>query len=306
MKVLDNHQLKILKSTGSAVALGTFDGMHLGHKRIINSAKENANGVPVVCYTFENIPASIFDDRKKPIFTLEEKLEALEKQGVDYVYMPKFTREFAASTREEFLDFLRDELNAKVLSAGFNYTFGYGARGDAAFMKEYAKKHGMRAIVCDKVTFEGKAVSSSRIREALLNRDMKSAHAMLGEPFALSGKVVYGKRLGGKIGFPTANFEYPDKIEICRGVYVTRVCIDNVYYPSITNIGVRPTVENTDRMNVETHIIGFEGDLYGKTVKVEFFSFLREECKFSGVEQLVFQLEKDKKIALQYDFSVIK
>lgn len=306
MEILTLSQLDILKKTGASVALGTFDGVHMGHRRILSLAKENANGMPVLCYTFENIPASIFSDSKQPIYTMQEKLAALADCGVDYVYMPRFTREFSQQSSGEFLDFLRDRLHAHALAFGFNYSFGFGAQGDAQVMCEYAKKNGIVTSVGEGVSFEGETVSSSRIRALLSEGDISRANIMLTSPFTLTGEVVHGKHLGHRIGFPTINFVYPNKIEVKRGVYISRVELHGVKYPAITNIGVRPTVENTDNVNVETHIIGCEEELYGSTVSVELHAFRREERRFEGVEALVRQLEKDKKIALQYDFSMLQ
>ena len=307
MKVLNESELEILNSTGASVALGTFDGLHIGHRTIIDMAKRHANGMPVVCCTFENIPASLFIKDRLPVFTPKEKLDALLKMGVDYVFMPRFTSEFAEHSSIQFLDFLRDNMHAKVLCAGFNYTFGYKASGNSQAIIDYANKNGIQAYISKPVSYEGQPVSSTRIRNALFYGDIKNANAMLSSPFTLSGTVICGKKLGRTIGFPTVNFYYPEnKTPLKRGVYVTRVNIAGVYYPAITNIGVRPTVENTKNVNVETNIIGFSGDLYGKEVAVEFFSYIREEKRFSGIEELSERLEKDKKIALQYDFTVLK
>ncbi len=306
MKILDATQLNILRESGASVALGTFDGVHMGHRHILRLAKENANGMPVVCFTFENIPASLFDESKLPIFTVEEKLEALREEGIDYVYIPRFTRKFAKKSYEEFLDILRDDLSAKVVTCGFNYSFGHMAKGRAEDLEKYAAENGMKAFVCDSIEYGTVTVSSTRIRREIMAGNIEEANHMLGRPFTLSGEVIGGKRLGNKIGFPTINFAYPHKITAKRGVYISRTAVDGVYYPAITNIGLRPTVEDTDKMNVETHIIGFEGDLYGRMMDVQLYSFLREEKRFSGIDGLINQLEKDKKIALQYDFCMIE
>lgn len=306
MKILKNTELNILKGSGASVALGTFDGVHMGHREILHLAKENANGMPVVCFTFENIPALIFDDSKMPVFTIEEKLDALAKAGVDYVYMPKFTKEFAAHSHMEFLEFLRDSLFAKIISCGFNYSFGYMAKGRAQDIRNFAEENDMTAFISGSIEYGGKTVSSTRIRKEIVAGNIEEANILLGSMFTLSGKVVAGKRLGHTLGFPTINFTYPDKIIAKRGVYISRVKADGVIYPAITNIGMRPTVENTDKMNVETYIIGYSGDLYGRLMNVELVKFIREEHKFSSIDELKKQLEQDKKIALQYDFSMIQ
>ena len=173
-------------------------------------------------------------------------------------------------------------------------------------MCEYAKENGIVTSVGEGVSFEGETVSSSRIRALLSEGDISRANIMLTSPFTLTGEVVHGKHLGHRIGFPTINFAYPNKIEVKRGVYISRVELHGVKYPAITNIGVRPTVENTANVNVETHIIGCEEELYGNTISVELHAFRREERRFEGVEALTQQLEKDKKIALQYDFSMLQ
>ena len=306
MEILSVSKLDTLKKTGASVALGTFDGVHMGHRSILALARENAKNMPVVCYTFENIPASVFSGDKQPIYTTREKLAALEACGVDYVFMPVFTREFSQHSPAEFLDFLRDSLCAHALAFGFNYSFGKDARGNAQLIEDYAKGSGIKTAVGKGVMFEGQTVSSSRIRALIKEGNMQSVNKMLTLPFKLTGEVVHGKHLGSRIGFPTINFAYPHKIVAKRGVYVSRVRLLGEYYPAITNIGVRPTVEDTDSMNVETHIMGCDMDLYGKTVSVELHSFLRDERRFDGVDELCAQLERDKKIALQYDFSMLQ
>ena len=289
----------------TSIALGTFDGMHIGHQHILHTAK--AQGKALAAFSFENIPAAHFNPAVKAIFTREEKIQAFSREGVQYLILRKFDRHIMDMPARDFLDYLQHSLHAEVIVCGFNFSFGRNAEGKPALLQQYARTHGIRAIVCEPVNMQNMAVSSTQIREAIAAGDIPTVNALLGRAYALQGIVHSGKHLGHQIGFPTANISIPmEKLSPKRGVYATIAVIDNRRYPAMTNIGVRPTVENSTVQNAETHIIGFEGDLYGRELTILFCSYLREEKRFAGVDSLVSQLCKDKEIALQKCFPVLK
>ncbi|MBR4078763.1 MAG: bifunctional riboflavin kinase/FAD synthetase [Christensenellaceae bacterium] len=282
----------------TAVALGTFDGLHIGHKQILDNAGKS--GLPVVAYSFANIPAAYFGKPIKALLTRDEKIAAFREYGVDYLLLVPFDEMIMNMSARDFLDFLYYKLNARVISCGFNYSFGRNAEGNPELLMEYCAEKGIQAMIAEPVMLGSETISSTHIREALNIADLSAATQMLGRYFSLSGSVTHGKRLGNTIGFPTANIPFSEnKITPKFGVYATKVIIDGVEYPAMTNVGVRPTVEKTDMPNSETYIIGYDGDLYGKHLKIDFLDYIREEKRFSGVEELQNQLKKDEKTALQ-------
>ena len=290
-----------------SVALGTFDGLHIGHREIINLAKKYSANIPVMVYAFENIPASYFGSKEKAILSYQEKLMVMSTLDIDFLTMIKFDEKIVNMPPRDFLDYLNYEIDAEVISCGFNYTFGKNAEGDSEFLRTYCKDHGLICSIAPPVLYEGEYVSSTGIRKALSNGDIKAANAMLSYEYFILGTVVEGKRLGNSIGFPTANIKFPDEKLVPKfGVYATRTVIDGKEFPSITNIGVRPTVENTHIANAETFIIGFDSDIYNKEIKVCFINYMRPEKKFSSVEELKNQLLFDREIALQTYFSMLE
>ena len=299
------YELDNFHEEATAVALGTFDGLHIGHKQIMDNAK--MSGLPVVAYSFANIPAAYFGKPIKALLSRGEKIDAFREYGVDYLMLVPFDETIMNMPARDFLDFLYYKLNASVISCGFNYTFGRKTEGNPKVLQEYCAEKGIEAMIADPVVIGDEAVSSTRIRHALLDADVKLAAKMLGRYFSLSGIVSRGKRLGNTIGFPTANVPFTEnKITPKFGVYASRAIIDGVGYPGMTNVGVRPTVEQTDLPNSETYIIGYDGDLYGKQLIIEFLDYIREEKCFSGVEELQNQLKKDEKTALQMYNLMIK
>lgn len=281
-----------------AVALGTFDGLHIGHQRILENAKQH--GLPLVAYSFANIPAAYFGKDVKAIFSREEKIAVFEDYAPDYLLLAPFDETIMNMPARDYLDFLYYKLNARVISCGFNYTFGRKADGTADVLRAYAKEKGIVAEISPAITLEDMPVSSTRIRSALLEGEIALANAMLGKHYFIMGTVRHGKHLGNKIGFPTVNIPLaPEKLCPKTGVYAACVTLRGKTYPAMTNIGVRPTVEHTDIPNAETYIIGFDGDLYGKELRIELLAFLRAEVKFPSVEKLKEQLKKDEKTALQ-------
>lgn len=284
----------------TAVALGTFDGMHLGHRSIIERMVREADGMRTAAYTFRNIPAAYFGGRAEALFTEAEKISAFEALGVDVLVLEEFDRKIAEISPERFVDRLTDGLGARKIYAGFNYTFGAAARGTSMVLERLARERGAEVSIADPVTYKGEPISSTRIRAALAAGDAEKAEAMLGAPYVMHGVVQGGKRLGRSIGFPTVNF-YPPKHKLCpmHGVYASYVLFEGERYIGITNIGSRPTVDDGDAVNLETHIIGFHRDIYGKPIEIQLKRRLRGEVKFAGVTELQNQLSRDKRAAIQ-------
>ncbi|MBQ9941560.1 MAG: bifunctional riboflavin kinase/FAD synthetase [Christensenellaceae bacterium] len=293
----------------TVAALGTFDGVHLGHKKIIQTLKDLAaeKGLASLVCTFSNVPASYFrPEEVGALSTADEKQAALEEAGVDLLLMQPFDAHMAQISPEAFVDGLADVLRVRAIVVGFNFTFGHKARGNAQFLTEYAGKKGIEVHILPPVEVGGSPVSSTRIRTLLCEGDASGARELLGYGYKIQGEVVNGKKLGRLLGFPTANC-FLQKGKLCpkKGVYISMVHFDGQTHCGITNIGQRPTVRDGDRLNVETHILGFDGDLYGHRITVCLRRYLRGETRFNDVEELRLQMEQDKRCAEEY-FSLYK
>ena len=299
MQLIDRSNAGEIAGQNTAIALGTFDGLHVGHQELIRTLKSNAAGLKTMASTFSNIPASFFDNNKRLLFTPEEKTRTFEKLGLDYLFMEPFDEHIANMAPDDFARYLFDTLGAKLLVVGFNYTYGYKAGGNAEHLKSFAKRYGARVEIVSAINMLGEPVSSTRVRKALKDGDAELAEKLLGRPYEYVNTVEQGKHLGRTIGFPTVNF-YPsdDKLSPRTGVYASIAEYNGIEYPAMTNIGVRPTVENTQRLNVETNIMGFNKDIYGQQVIIKLKHFIRPEQKFAGVEELKAQLTKDRQTSL--------
>ena len=296
-----NFSTSALAKTGkqSAIALGCFDGVHLGHSEIISKAVEQAkkDSLLSVVWSFQTPPKSFFANKNDPqglLTTLSEKKKLIRSLNVDTLICVPFNKNIAKlSPREFFEDILISRLNAKHIFCGFNYRFGYKGSGDVKLLASLCKEFGIDLTVLSEIKIENVTVSSTAIRSYLANGEPQKAKNMLGRPFSLRGKVKDGQHLGRKLGFPTVNQEVPiDKLLIKNGVYLTRVKFNGKTKFGVTNIGLRPTVQGKEPI-CETHILDFKGDLYGKYVTVEFLEFIRSETKFSNISDLAQQIDQD-------------
>lgn len=299
--ILINDDLRDKKFENTYVALGSFDGIHKGHLVLIDEIIQKAkkNGGKSVVYTFENHPLSVVDKEKAPKLLLnnDDKKEILEELGVDVLCLKKFNNDLMKLEPEEFIVNLISEFNVKGIVVGFNYKFGYKNKGDVQFLKELSKKFNFELCVEDPYKIDEEIVSSTKIRNLISCGDIKKANDMLGRCYCLSGIVVGGKRLGRTIGFPTANLKTLDTMLIPKiGVYYTNVKIKDKIYKGITSVGNNPTV-NGKNTTIETYILDFNEDIYDSNIKVYFISRLRDEKKFSGLDELKKQLEMDKNFA---------
>ena len=293
MKVIDFAQKY---DAPVVLCLGHYESLHLGHVSIL----QNAAGIA------EKLGASVmlmtFDERDNPrfgrvILNFEERLARAEKLGAALALRIEPTAEFMGQTAEEFLGALSRSLDIRGMPCGFDFRFGKGRAGDAEYLKEFCADGNILFSVAEKVEYGGEKISSTAIKAALEAGDVKRANAMLGYRFSITGKVEQGRKEGRKMGFPTANIEWPkDKATLKPGVYLTDAEIGGRRYKGVTNYGAAPTF-GFDKVIAETHFIGYDGDLYGESVTVEFCEFLREIRRFSCADELRGQLEKDKRQA---------
>ncbi len=283
------------------IALGAFDGVHVGHQSIIHQAMELAASIGghSMVFTFSNHPLSVIAPQQMPAqigdnLSREQILAAL---GVDVLVSVPFTKELARISPEEFLALLRDNFAPRYVVVGPNYTFGYRGKGTQRLLQRLAGEYGFQAEICPAVLEDGRPVSSTRIRELIKEGELIKVNAFLGRPFTFSGRVMHGDRRGRKLGFPTANLAIGEqRAMLPNGVYAVRVLYRGSFYYGIANIGTNPTFAGCTR-RLEVNIFDFAGDLYDQPLQVEFWERLRNEQKFSSSEYLVRQLHKDMKAA---------
>lgn len=295
----DNFKTKLKSDT--YVALGSFDGLHLGHMSLINKIQElsKKDGSCSMVLTFENHPLSIINKHMMPklIMSNQEKIKCLEKLNIDILNMASFNEEFMKISPEDFIEKLIYTYNVKGLVVGYNYRFGYKNFGDIELLHKLSKKIGFQLYIMESVKYENEVVCSTRIRGLIREGNILRSNKMLGRYFGLRGVVIKGKQFGRTMGFPTVNLDYDTNyITPKGGVYMSVVEYKNKLYTGITNIGYNPTV-NGDKLGIETHILDFNENVYGERLSVYFLERIREEKKFDSPKQLAEQLEKDKEYA---------
>ena len=288
----------IMRQEDCVVVLGNFDGVHKGHQRLFQVAKDRAkaNGLETVVFSFYPHPTWVIgDNRKALIMSRRDKKQVIGEMGIDELIEYPFTKTFAAISPETFfVDILMKRLKAKILVVGSNYYFGKGKTGTPNFLRQLGEKYNIEVCIVDAVKIGGSMISSSSIRKLILEGNMEQANEMLGHPYMVVGNVVQGKQLGRTIGFPTINLiADPDRVYPPNGVYATFVKVYNKVYMGMTNIGINPTVLGQKKM-IETHIFNYDADIYGEAVEIYFYHFIRPEQKFKDVETLKVQIEKDK------------
>jgi riboflavin kinase/FMN adenylyltransferase len=281
----------------SAVALGAFDGIHLGHRAILGTAVALARQgkIRALACTFDRHPMEVLqpDRAPMPITTLEERLELIAGAGIDTTVVIPFTPAVASVEAKAFVqDVLVGTLEAREIVVGFNHRFGRGARGDAQLLESLAAPLGFRAHIVPALMVDGVAVSSSEIRAALQRGDLPKAERLLGRPYSIRGEVVRGAGRGRTLGFPTANVKTERPLGLPVGVYVCRLLAGTRQHQAVVNVGYRPTFGETD-LSVEAHVLDFAGDLYDQKVTLTFLRRLREERKFPSVDALKEQIALD-------------
>lgn len=288
--------------TKTVLALGMFDGMHIGHKKLIETAVRLAkkDGLEAAVFTFSDHPQKLFGSKVARLCSNEERLAIMRKLGAKRIEQVEFTREIASLSPERFLDMLAEKMDPHTIVAGFNYTFGKGKSGNTELLSKLAVKKGIGIAIIPPVNFSNKPVSSTRIRELIEKGDVQGAQLMLGRPYTLGGEVVESRRIGRSIGFPTANILPEEERAIPQdGVYISMARVDGEMLPAVTNVGLNPTVGGKRRM-IETHIFDFSGDIYGSRIEVFFVKRLRGVKAFASLDELKAQIASDCKTARDY------
>lgn len=281
----------------TAIALGNFDGIHMGHQGLIKAMilKSKELGLKPSVLLFQNHTKMTLEGKGPQLLTtLEQKYSVLEDLGVEIIYTMEFNEQIMKLTPEEFVrDILVNKINIKAVIIGTDYRFGHKASGDANLLKELGNKYAFQVTILDPVYIDGNKVSSTLIRELLSKGDLEAVKLLLGREYTLTGKVVGGKKIGKTMGYPTANIELVYNSVIPKnGVYSTKTIVDGKTYLSATSVGFNPTFKE-DSLKIETHILDFNGDLYGKVIRLVFVKYLRDELKFENIEELKKQIDKD-------------
>lgn len=292
---------------GGVGTIGNFDGVHLGHKKILETvvARARETGKPSFAITFEPHPMAVLrpDHAPRRIQTLRQKEEVIAELGVDFLLVIPFTRDFSLTEPEEFArSLLRDRLGASELYLGAHFAFGRGKRGDLALLSRMGAECQFAVSAVAEVFYAGEPVSSTRIRRALERGAVVEANAMLGRSYELDGLVARGDRVGHQIGVPTVNLEPENELAPAEGVYVTEIEIRSFgrRFQSVTNIGRRPTLYEDYATTIETYVLDFSSDVYGDFVRLFFLDRLREERKFPSIMELKEQIQKDIGEARRY------
>ena len=291
--------------TPSVATIGFFDGVHLGHRHLINQVKIAASqcGWCSSIITFPVHPRQVIQSDYQPslLSSLEEKIELLASTGIDNCILLPFTRELSMLTAWEFMQLLYDKYKVRMLVIGYDHRFGHNRAETFEDYCRYGRDLGIHIMQATAYTQEQDKVSSSAIRRALLSGDVITAKNYLGYNYFLEVTIVGGYQVGRKIGFPTANLrvDFPNKLIPSIGVYAVRVSVNGQDYKGMLNIGHRPTINNGTDLSIEVHILDFEGDIYNQQVRIEFIGFLRPEIKFDSIDELVLQIQKDKEEAIK-------
>lgn len=303
-----HYNLESFCASNPVVTIGTFDGVHQGHQMVIKQLKQLAhdhNGESVIFtfYPHPRIVTSPNETNLRLLTTKDEKIKLFEKQGIDHLVIFPFDEAFSQLSYAEFVKtILVEKMGTSCLVVGYDHRFGKNREGGYEYLQNCAKQFGFELIRTDVFSVDVENVSSTKIRMALEEGDIKKANNYLGSEFTLHGTVVDGEKLGRKMGFPTANIEASDKYKIIPGygVYAVYIEIGNNKYRGMLNIGMRPTFNNNaDNRSIEVNIFDFSEDIYGKEVTLVFMSKIRDEQKFAGIDALVHQLKYDQRAAIK-------
>jgi riboflavin kinase/FMN adenylyltransferase len=297
MRVIFDNNSSFSSYEPSAIALGTFDGIHLGHRALINELvyRKKKFGSQIIIYTFTRHPLTKLNPERVPpqIMLLPEKIRAFSYLDIDLLVLNDFNRRFIQQEPDDFVSQLLMNFNLKTLIVGYNFRFGYKGQGNVDLLRRFAEEKGFELVVVDPVKKEEEIVSSSLIRELIKEGNVSRAAECLGNPYSISGIIKHGYGRGKGLGFPTANLDYPKQKVIPKpGVYLTRCRTLGSWYWGVTNVGSNPTF-STGGLNIETHMLDFKGSLYKKRVRVFFVTRLRDEMAFSSSSGLVVQIRQD-------------
>ena len=285
-----------------ALAIGNFDGVHLGHQALLQRLRDEATarGLKPAVMTFEPHPREFFTPQKAParLTSLREKLELFAEAGVEYVYVCPFNSRFAAVTADDFMRrIVRDAMKAQVILVGEDFRFGAGRGGSVT---DFAKA-GFTLVNLPDVQRDGRRISSTAVREALAQADLERAARLLGRTYSISGKVVHGDKIGRQLGYPTANIHMLHDRPPLFGVYAVKLeGLADAHLPGVASLGVRPTVKANDRPKLEVHLFDFDQDIYGRHVRVHFLHKIRDEMKFADLATLKQWIQADESVARNY------
>lgn len=296
MKIIEQYD-ETIKSIPWCIALGSFDGVHLGHRKLIEILKEESrlNGTRSMVYTFNTHPRKILAPNKHIYLITDNKKrsEIIRQMGVDVLYLEDFNNIRDMSAEYFAKNILVDSFNVKSVVIGYNYRFGIKGEGNADDLKRYGEKYGFKVIIVDAFEVNGHTVSSSLLRHIIRSGNVDKVSEYLGRDFSVHGEVVYGKQNGEIMGFKTANIDVKKDITLPKkGVYYTSTKVHGRFYKSITNIGFNPTF-NGESLSVETHLLDFCEDIYGEEIEIFFHKHKRDEIKFNNFEELAKQIKSD-------------
>lgn len=286
----------------SAVCVGKFDGLHRGHRLLIDKTREEERrGLVSVALTFQTSPRRFLDQERFNIVDNRERGMLFERTGISRLVQWEFNENVARMEPEDFLRQLIRDLSMRILVVGEDFRFGYRGAGDIKILRALAPRLGFRPLIIPKLREGGEDISSSRIRQQITEGQIEEANALLGYDFFCYGEVVHGRRIGRTIGIPTINLSpSEDKLLPRYGVYVTRVVMGTDTYWGMTNVGVKPTIAGEHAPGIETYLMGFEGDLYGREARIDFLHFVRPERKFKDIETLRSQISADQEVIAAY------
>lgn len=302
MRIIESLDFELNKDT--AVTIGKFDGIHRGHRELLDRVlAKRSEGLSPTVFTFDKAPSEVFSGVKAvSLTTMEEKIRIFEYLGFDTLVIYPLTKETAAISPEDYItELLCKQMKARYIAAGDDLSFGDKGAGNSKLLQDMAKDCGYETEIINKISIDGEEVSSSFIREIVASGDMEKAAKFIGVPYAVTGNVLHGRKLGRKMGFPTVNIEVSkEKLMPPFGVYFAEISIDGVHYNGITNVGLKPTVSNSDTVYAETNIFDFDDDVYGKRITVKLLHFLRKEIKFDTIEELRSQIDSDIEKGKEY------
>ncbi|NBC57076.1 MAG: bifunctional riboflavin kinase/FAD synthetase [Bacteroidetes bacterium] len=291
----------------TVVTIGTFDGVHLGHRKIINRLNEVAKSKKLdsALLTFFPHPRMVLQQKQdlKLINTIDERINLLSQTGLDHLVIEPFTKTFSRLKAQEYVkQYLVDYLNAAVVIVGYDHRFGRNRTANIEDLKRFAKTYNFEVEEISKQDIDDVAISSTKIRSAITEGQIHLANTYLSKPFVLTGKVVKGKQLGKSLGYPTANLQVKEDYKIIpkEGVYVVSAYIDSALHFGMMNIGHNPTIANNNRKSVETYFFDFSGNLYDKTIQIQLLKRLRNERKFDSLEALKSAMQKDEKYSKDF------
>ncbi len=280
-----------------SACIGYFDGLHVGHQKLVNKVLENSekDNLTPALITFDPDPIVVVKkfDNVKHIMTLEDKIHEAKQLGMHVIVLLEIDERMMKLSPDQFVKLILKPLNIKNIVCGFDFRFGYKGQGTAQTLLDYEEWFSVDII--EEVDYQQQKISSTRIIETLKAGDVQEVKLLLGRPYTISGEIVAGNQKGREIGFPTANMKVnPEYHDVKEGVYITKMYVHDTWYPAMTNVGHNLTFNTSEPISVETYILDFNEKIYGQTVKLAFYKFLREELKFDNVQQLIHQMQQDK------------